>query len=78
MKRDSKGRFANKGIVIPFPSITLALNGLIILFFLLPWIFIGLKLDIYSKIYQFLSFLFFNEKNCQCVEDSNKDDTPKY
>ena len=56
MKRDSKGRFANKGIVIPFPSITLALNGLIILFFLLPWIFVGLKLDIYSKICQFLSF----------------------
>ena len=78
MKRNSKGRFTNKGIVIPFPSITLALNGLIILFFLLPWIFVGLKLDIYSKIYQFLSFLFFNEKNCQCVEDSNKDDTPKY
>ena len=74
MKRDSKGRFANKGIVIPFPSITLALNGLIILFFLLPWIFVGLKLDIYSKIYLSLALYFLMKKNCQCGEDT----APKY
>ena len=78
MKRDSKGRFTTKGIVIPFPSIGLAINCLIILFFLLPWIFVGLKLDIYSKVYQFLRFLFFNESNCVCAEDSSKEDTPKY
>ena len=57
MKSDPKGRFSNKRIVIPFSNIILALDGLIILFFLLPLIFVGLKLHIYSKIYLLFIFL---------------------
>ena len=75
MKRDYKGRFANKGIVIPFPSISITIICMIVLFFLLPWIFVGVKLNIYSKIYLFLFSIFFNEQNCLCNEDPN---TPNY
>ena len=49
MKRDAKGRFQSKGFVIPIPNTLFLINVLFILFFLLPWLFVGAKFRIFEK-----------------------------
>ena len=56
MNRDSKGRFQSKGFLIPFPSASLVAHLTLILFILLPWIFVCAKFKIFERLYDSLSF----------------------
>lgn len=64
MKRDSNGRFkSSKGLVIPLPSISVIITSFTLIFFLIPWIYAGLRLNVIEKIFNILSTIF---SNCQC------------
>ena len=41
--RDSKGRFKSQGLIISLPSAANALNLIVIIFILLPWIYVATK-----------------------------------
>ena len=74
MNRDSKGRFKSKGLFIPIPTASFLANLVFLLFFLLPWLFVFVKFKIFEKFYEYLSFLFLDERKCTCTNE----DTPKY
>ena len=74
MNRDSKGRFQSKGFLISFPSASLVANFALILFLFLPWIFVCAKFKIFERLYDSLSFLFFEVQKCNCENG----DTTKY
>ena len=74
MNRDSKGRFQSKGFLIPFPSASLVAHLTLILFILLPWIFVCAKFKIFERLYNSLSFLFLEVKKFNCENG----DTTKY
>ena len=51
--RDAKGQFKSKELLLPIPSTTMVLKKLFLIFILLPWIYVGLKLKIAEKIKYF-------------------------
>ena len=71
--RDAKGRFKSKDLLLPLPSTTMVLNMLFLLFILLPWIYVGLKVNIIEKINNLLNSLFFDYSKCECNLNANDD-----
>ena len=62
--RDAKGRFKSKDLLLPLPSTTMVLNMLVLVFILLPWVYVGLKFNIIEKINNLLNSLFFDYSKC--------------
>ena len=71
--RDAKGRFKSKDLLLPLPSTTMVLNMLVLVFILLPWVYVGLKLNIIEKINNLLNSLFFDYSKCECNLNANGD-----
>ena len=69
--RDSKGRFKSQGLIISLPSAAYAFNILIIIFILLPWIYVATKFSIIDKFYDVLNSLFFDNSKCNCPNYDN-------
>ena len=67
--RDSKGRFKSQGLIISLPSAANALNLIVIIFILLPWIYVATKFNITEKLYNMLNSIFFD--NTKCSNDDN-------
>ena len=68
--RDSKGRFATKGIIIPIPTIATVLNFLFMIIILIPWIYFGTKLNLLSKVGTLLDSL-FDDAYCENSKRKN-------
>ena len=68
--RDSKGRFASKGIIIPIPTIATVLNFLFMIIILIPWIYFGTKLNLLSKVGILLDSL-FDDAYCENSKRKN-------
>ena len=68
--RDSKGRFKSQDLIISLPSAANALN-LIVIFILLPWIYVATKFNITEKLYNMLNSIFFDNTKCNCSNDDN-------
>ena len=64
----SNGRFTPKEFFIQISSVSIALNVMILIIFLIPWIYAGLKFSIAEKIYGVLSSIFPNYE-CQKTQD---------
>ena len=69
--RDSKGRFKSQGLIISLPSTANALNLIVIIFILLPWIYVATKFNITEKLYNMLNSIFFDNTKCNCSNDDN-------
>lgn len=69
--RDSKGRFKSQGLIISLPSAANALNLIVIIFILLPWIYVATKFNITEKLYNMLNSIFFDNTKCNCSNDDN-------
>ena len=69
--RDSKGRFKSKGLIISLQSAALIANSIILLFILLPWLYVGSKFSIIERIYDLLGSLFSDDKKCNCQSYDN-------
>ena len=69
--RDSKGRFKSQGLIISLPNAAYAFNILIIIFILLPWIYVATKFSIIDKFYDVLNSLFFDNLRCNCPNYDN-------
>ena len=72
--RDAKGRFKSKELLLQFPSNTIVLNILFLVFILLHWLYVGLKFNIAEKINTLLNSLFFDYSKCECniINGENK------
>ena len=62
--RDSKGRFASKGIIIPIPNFATMFNFLFMIITLIPWIYFGTKLNLLSRLGTLLDAL-FDDSYCE-------------
>ena len=69
--RDSKGRFKSQGLIISLPSAANALNLIVIIFILLPWIYVATKFNITEKLYNMLNSIFFDNTKCNCPNNDN-------
>ena len=69
--RDSKGRFKSQGLIISLPSAANSLNLIVIIFILLPWIYVATKFNITEKLYNMLNSIFFDNTKCNCSNDDN-------
>ena len=69
--RDLKGRFKSQGLIISLPSAANALNLIVIIFILLPWIYVATKFNITEKLYNMLNSIFFDNTKCNCPNDDN-------
>ena len=69
--RDSKGRFKSQGLIISLPNAANALNLIVIIFILLPWIYVATKFNIIEKLYNMLNSIFFDNTKCNCSNDDN-------
>ena len=69
--RDSKGRFKSQGLIISLPSAANALNLIVIIFILLPWIYVATKFNITDKLYNMLNSKFFDNTKCNCPNNDN-------
>ncbi len=58
MKRDSKVWFKTKGLDVPIPSVSLALNENILIILFTPWIYAGMKFSVMGIIFATLSTIF--------------------
>lgn len=69
--RDSKGRFKSQGLIISLPSVANTLNLILIIFTLLPWIYVASKFNIVDKFYYILNSIFFDTSKCNCSSYDN-------
>ena len=72
----TKGRFKSKGFIISLPSAALIANSLILIFILLPWLYVVFKFNLLVKINDLLGTLFSDDKKCNCQNNDN--DENKY
>ena len=69
--RDSKGRFKSHGLIISLPSAAYAFNLIIIIFIILPWIYVATKFNVTEKLYNVLNTIFFDNSKCNCPNYDN-------
>ena len=69
--RDSKGRFKSQGLIISLPSAANAINLILIIFTLLPWIYVASKFNIMEKLFNVLNSLFFDNSKFNCSNYEN-------
>ena len=69
--RDSKRRFKSHGLIISLPSAANDFNLIVIIFILLPWIYVATKFNITEKLYNMLNSIFFDNTKCNCSNDDN-------
>ena len=61
MKRDIRGRLKTKELIIFFPSADMIANSIIVIFILLPWIYVDFKFNLVEKVNYLLNSLFFDD-----------------
>ena len=61
MNRDTRGRFKTKELIISFPSADMIANSIIVIFILLPWIYVDFKFNLVEKVNYLLNSLFFDD-----------------
>ena len=59
MNRDTWGRFKTKELIFTFPSTVMIANSIILIFILLPWIYVAFKFNLVEKMNFLLNSLFF-------------------
>ena len=64
MKRDIRGRLKTKELIISFPSADMIANSIIVIFILLPWIYVDFKFNLVEKVDYLLNSLFFDDSKC--------------
>ena len=69
-----KFRIGNFPLIIPILNALFLINILLILFILLPWLFVIAKFMVFEKIYDALSLIFWQLCYCQ----NEKGDNSKY
>ena len=73
MKRDIRGRFKTKKLIIFFPSADMIANSIIVIFILLPWIYVDFKFNLVEKVNYLLNSLFFDDSKCICQNLDNRE-----
>ena len=64
MNRDTRGRFKTKELIISFPGADMIANSIIVIFILLPWIYVDFKFNLVEKVDYLLNSLFFDDSKC--------------
>ena len=61
MNRDTWGRFKTKELIFTFPSAVMIANSIILIFILLPWIYVAFKFNLVEKMNFLNNSLFFDD-----------------
>ena len=70
--RDSKGRFKSKGLIITIPNAAVILNFLVIIFVLIPWLYVGFRFSLMERLFELVGSLFGDNGKCNCQNEENK------
>ena len=64
MNRDTRGRFKTKELIFSFLNSAMIVNSIIVIFILLPWIYVAFKFNLDDKVNCLLNSLFFDYSKC--------------
>lgn len=61
MNRDARRRFKTNDLIISFPRSAKIANTIIVIFILLPWIYVAFKFNLVEKVNYLFNSLFFDD-----------------